>query len=59
MWEQLLEMIMNVKEQKWRGGKCYDRCVLECLLERHGFQLNGLASSWGLEGPVEVKVHAG
>lgn len=59
MWEQLLEMMVNVKEQRWRGGKCYDRCVLECLLGTHGFQLNGLESSCGSEGPVEVKVGAG
>ena len=39
--------------------KCYSRCVVECLLGRHGFQLNGLKSSCGLEGPVEVKVGAG
>lgn len=52
-------MIMNAKEQRWRGGKCYDRCVLECLLGRHGFQLNGLESSCGSEGPVELKVGAG
>lgn len=37
----------------------YGRCVVECLLGRHGFQLNGLKSSCSLEGPVEVKVGAG
>lgn len=26
---------------------------------KHGFQLNGLKSSCGLEGPVKVKVGAG
>lgn len=47
------------KRAKVERGKCYDRCVLVCLLGRHGFQLNGLESSCGSEGPVEVKVGAG
>lgn len=55
MQKQPLEVIMNVKEKK----QCYGRCVVECLVGRHGFQLYGLKSSCVFEGPVEVKVGAG
>lgn len=55
MQKQLLEVIMNVKEEE----QCYGRCVVGCLVGRHGFQLHGSKSSCGFEGPVEVKVGAG